>query len=311
MGIEEWQSDIDITVETVKRVLQEQMPGFLPIQSIHLLGAGWDNRIFLVNDNLVFRFPHRRASVPLMQRESLILGNMPAFREIRTPRLKYAGQPASKFPFPFQVYEIINGQSGYRAGLDQKERSDNIGILAGFLKQLHEITPDDAKRMGAIAQGSGSRTNIEETIKVLMERTDKIVQSGGMKINLACLRDEINQAKNLTLPDTHCLVHGDLDSRHLIFDEKKLVGIIDWGDTDIANRSVDLDIVWTFFSVDCHDKFLKIYGAVEEDEWRFARFLGLYCSFSLALYANDLNDSLLLSESVDSIKRINPDILKS
>ena len=68
-----------------------------------------------------------------------------------------------------------------------------------------------------------------------------------MNINEPCLRHEIETAQNLVLPDNICLVHGDLDSRHLIFDNKVLTGIIDWGDTDITSPAVDLDIMWTFF----------------------------------------------------------------
>ena len=124
-----------------------------------------------------------------------------------------------------------------------------------------------------------------------------------------CLQDEINITQKLTLPDERCFVHGDLDGRHLVFENKKLTGIIDWGDTDITNRSADLDVIWSFFPENCHKKFFEIYGTVESDTWKYARFLGLYTAFSLMLYGSDLKDNMLFIESIESVKRINPELL--
>lgn len=308
MSIKEWHADIEVTNASVKNVLQEQFPEISPIENIQLLGEGWDNQIYLINENIVFRFPRRKASIELMERETQILSHLPDFPGIKTPRLKYIGKSTALHPYPCQGYEMIKGVSGYQANLTEQERNENIVILAKFLKQLHSINAQ-SEQMGVVPQGFGSRSNIDETIKILSERTDKLILHKILNINTPCLRNEINLARKLTLPDEHCFVHGDLDCRHLIFDGKKLTGIIDWGDTDITNRSVDLDIVWTFFTSDCHKKFFEIYGAVESNTWQYARFLGLYCAFSLALYAKDLHDDLLFIESINSIKRINPDLL--
>jgi aminoglycoside phosphotransferase (APT) family kinase protein len=309
MHTEEWHADIEITQETVKKVLQEQFPSITSIENIQCIGEGWDNKIFLVDKNIIFRFPRRKAAVPLMERENIILNNLPIFLDIKIPLLKYQGRPTATYPFPCQGYEMIKGCSGYQTHLNEQDRSENIIILAKFLKQLHSIDADRAREMGAISQGSGSRANIDETIKILKERVDKIMMREIININMACLRDEINIACKLTLPEESCFVHGDLDCRHLIFDDKKITGIIDWGDTDITSRAVDLDIVWTFFPNSSHNKFFEIYGSVDPDTWKYARFLGLYCAFSLALYSIDLKDNLLFTESVNSIKRINANLI--
>lgn len=311
MGTEEWQSDIEITEETVKSILQEQAPSLMPLKAIQYIGEGWDNKVYLINDSLIFRVPHRSASIKLMERENIVLNHLPIFSNVKTPRLKYSGHPTAKYPFPYQIYEIIRGLSGYRANVDKEDRNKNIVILAEFLRELHSIHEEDARRIGVVSQGSGSRSNIGETIKVLRERVDSIVNRHILRVNILSLQDEINRVKNIILPDRDCLVHGDIDCRHLIFDEKKLTGIIDWGDTDITNRAVDLDILWTFFTEDCHKQFFEIYGSIDPEEWKFARFLGIYCSFSLALYGLDLKDEILFTESVSSIRRINPDILEN
>jgi len=289
--------------------LQEQFSSLMPIEDIQYIGEGWDNKIFLVNRHIVFRFPRRKVAVELMERENILLNNLPSFADVEIPLLKYQGNPITTYPYPCQGYEMIKGRSGYQVTLSEKDRSENIIILAKFLKQLHGINADYARQIGAKSQGYGSRANIEETVKILKERVDKIMLRKIININVSCLLKEINIALKLTLPEEHCFVHGDLDCRHLIFDGKKLTGIIDWGDTDITSRAVDLDIVWTFFPSDCHNTFFEIYGFVDSDTWKYARFLGIYCAFSLALYSIDLRDNLLFRESVNSIKRINSDLL--
>lgn len=308
MNIEEWHADIEINEMIVKDFLQEKFPSLGEIKNIQFIGEGWDNKIYLVNQ-MIFRFPRRKAAIKLMERESFLLNHLPKFTDIKTPYIKYIGKATSNHPYPCQGYEMIKGRSGYQANLSMKDRNKNIDILANFLKQLHNIDVIHAHEMGVVAQGTSSRSNIEDTIKVLNERVEKIILHKIININKFCLADEINIVKNLNLPAEQCFVHGDLDSRHLIFEGDKLTGIIDWGDTDITNRAVDLDILWTFFSMDCHEKFFNIYGPVEPATWKYARFLGLYCAFSLALYAIDLQDNLLLTESIAAVKRINEDLV--
>lgn len=308
MNTEEWHADIEITEETVKEILHEQFSS-LNIEDIKYMSEGWDNIIFLVNKNIIFRVPRRKAAIRLMERENILLNNLPSFPNIQTPVLKYQIRPTIMHPYPGQCYEMIKGCSGYQASLSEQDRSENIIILANFLKQLHSIDENQAREMGAISQGFGSRANIDETIKVFKERVDEILTRKIIDINMVYLRDEINIVQEMVLPEDNCFVHGDLDCRHLIFNKKKLTGIIDWGDTDITNRAIDLAIVWTFFPGDCHCKFYEIYGLVDPQIWKFARFLGLYSAFSHVLYSVDLKDNLLFTESTNSIKRINSNLL--
>jgi aminoglycoside phosphotransferase (APT) family kinase protein len=308
MSLEEWHADIEVTEAIVKKVLQEQFPSLLPIKYIQYVGEGWDNKLFLVNENIIFRFPRRKAAVALMEKESILLNHLPHFSDIKIPRLKYQGMPSSTYPYLYQGYEMIPGCSGYQAELNNQDRIQNIVILAKFLKELHSIDANEALKMGVVSQGTGSRSNIAETIQVLKERIDKIILRKVIHINKTCLEDEINVAKKIHLSEEKCFVHGDLDSRHLIFDGKKLTGIIDWGDTDITNRAVDLDVLWTFFPSSCHAQFFEVYGPIDQDTWQYARFLGLYCAFSLILFAIDLKDEGLLLESINAVKRINSDL---
>lgn len=309
MNHPEWYADIEVTEPLLKNCLLEQFPELTPITEIKYIGEGWDNKVFLVNKTFVFRMPKRKAAVSLIENENIILKNLPSFTGITVPVLKYIGQPTPLYPYPFQGYKVISGLSGHQANLSEDERTLSITTLARFLKQLHSIDETKAQAMGIKPQGLGSRSNVEHVIAVLEERIAKIKERDICTVHTEILNEEILFAKKLTLLDRPCMLHGDLDCRHLIFNGKNLTGIIDWGDTDISNPAIDLGIVWSFYPKNCHEKFFEIYGKINPDTWKYARFLGLYSAFSLMLYGQDLNDTMLVTEAINSIKRINLNLI--
>jgi aminoglycoside phosphotransferase (APT) family kinase protein len=106
-------------------------------------------------------------------------------------------------------------------------------------------------------------------------------------------------------------VHGDLYFKHLIFNQGRLRGIIDWGDLGINCPVVDLAIIWGFYPEKHHALFHEIYGSVDSGVWQYARFLALYMAITLILYGLDIHDKRLVSEASESIKKINNKILKN
>lgn len=272
------------------------------------IGEGWDNKVFLVNDKIIFRFPHRKIAVELISQENFVLNNLPNFSEIQIPRPIYIGKPSSYYPYDFQGYKKIEGVASHEANLSLDERVKSLDIIAKFLKELHSIDENKALALGAKPQ-IFDRTCIENLIKNLNDRVEKIITRNICQINNDIYQQELNFVKSLTLPKEKCLVHNDLDSRHLIFNHGKLTGIIDWGDIGISNKAADLAIIWDFYPKSCHQQFFNIYGFVDETTWNYARFLGIYSALTLLLFAADKNFVELKNESLNSIKNINDDLV--
>ncbi len=306
MNKKEWQADIEITEALVKTCLVEQFPELSPINTIQLIGEGWDNRVFLINDQMIFRFPRRKVAVELLEHENRVLNHFPLLTDISIPRPRYIGQPTADYPYPFQGYSIIPGTAAYRAQLTDAERKASLPTLAHFLKQLHRIDEKQARALGVGPQFFDHML-IDKTIETLRGRVEKIVTH---KMNKREFEKEVAAIETIDLSaQDRCLIHGDLDCRHLIFHNQKLKGIIDWGDMGINNKAEDLSIIWVFYPVDYHANFFKIYGDVDESTWRYARFLALYSAFTLMLYAADIGDSLLLEENVRAVKKINSKLI--
>lgn len=306
----EWHADIDINEIVVKNILAAQFPDLI-ILSIKLIGEGWDNRVYLVNEKIVFRFPRRKVAVELIARENKLLPNLPSFADVVIPIPYFIGSPSETYPYEFQGYNLISGTSSYRANLSNNERNLSLPTLAKFLRQLHSIDEKHAILLGAESQVfDSSEMNMDSVITVLQERVKTIIDTNIFIINQDLFQEEINTVKNLKLDFSEkCLVHGDLDCRHLIFNDKELVGVIDWGDAGINHKAVDLSIIWLFYPMEQHAQFFEIYGEVDDASWQYARFLGLYGAFTLMLYGHDINDRALFSEAVNAVKRIKSKLL--
>ena len=308
MTIPEWHADIKIDAELAKKLIDEQFPQ-LAITSINLIGEGWDNRVYLVNEKIVFRFPRRKVAVELIARENKLLPNLPSFADVVIPIPYFIGSPSETYPYEFQGYNLISGTSSYRANLSNNERNLSLPTLAKFLRRLHSIDEKHAILLGAELQVF-DRTEMDRATAVLQERVQAIIDKNICAINQHLFQEEINTVKNLKLDFSEkCLVHADLDCRHLLFNDKKLLGVIDWGDAGINHKAVDLSIIWLFYPIDQHAQFFEIYGEVDDASWQYARFLGLYGAFTLMLYGHDINDQALFSEAINAVQRINSTLL--
>ena len=310
MASEQWHADILITGEIAKKCIENQFPVLMPITAIRCIGEGWDNKVFLVDEHIIFRFPRRKIAVETITRENTVLKNIQILNlDVEVPNPKYIGYPTSLYPYPFHGYEMLQGVSGCHAQLSMQDRISSLARLAHFLKRLHSVDKSQAIAMGAEAQ-LFDRTNTSKAVNALNERVEKITVRKIVNIDKDQFQHEMKQIQKINLPaDDKCLVHGDLYCRHLMFNNGQLTGIIDWGDTGINNESIDLSVIWSFYPASCHQQFFEIYGAVDPVTWQYARFFAIYSAFTIMLYGYDIDDTLLVQEAIDTIKRINPALL--
>ena len=309
MPAKPWTSDIVVTDELVTHLIETQF-GELDIDDIKCIGEGWDNKVFLVNNTLIFRFPHRKVAAQVIQRENTILKNIHGYLELDIPNPICLGSPTAQFPFTFHGYSMVKGKSACSESLRHEDRVASITPLATFLKRLHSISEEQANAMGAKPQ-LFDRTESLRIIRLLSETVEKINAKGIVVINKEVFEGEIAAAMRVQLPSNKVLVHGDLYSRHLMFYAGKLTGVIDWGDTGINSPAVDLAVVFSFYPKSVHECFLNIYGHVDDNTWQYARFLGLHSAFMVLIYAYDTGDHKLMFEAKGAIDRINPALIST
>ena len=298
-----WDPDFEFTADRLESFLKENLTSFKNIKTPKLLDHGWDNDVYLVND-YIFRCPRRKIAASLIERENIALDLLKDKLNIEIPHVqfKFIGPP--QYCYPFHGYRILQGTPLYKANLSDQDRVDNISHFAFFLKKLHQIPLHEVLEAGLGPQVF-SRTNKRNIINQIKSRLEKPAFKhiiDGYKVQIRALCDE---ALTINLDENyHVLVHGDLYSKHLLFNDKKLCGVIDWGDVGINHAVIDLAALYSLFPRKCHEEFFNIYGSISDEIKVFAKFLAVHSSLGCLDFAESNKDKELTVEAKKALSYV-------
>lgn len=291
----QWDAEQSVVPELATKLIETQFLELAPV-SLELFGEGWDNIAYFVNQKFVFRFPRRQISVDLINIENSLLANLANQLPLPIPNPIYIGKPSEDYAWPFSGYQILEGQTACRAHLTHEERSKLAKPLAEFLKALHAIksgAPDDQlRRLDVEMRYPKAHANLSQIEKL------------GLLPDMKPLFERLESFKHIrnTSP-LKVLCHGDLYARHLLISpERKLCGIIDWGDAHLGNPAVDLSIVYSFLPPSARASFWEIYGTPDFNTQKLAEFRALFSASQIVVYAHDVGDADLLAEGLEALK---------
>lgn len=297
-----WEAEQIIEPLDALRLIQEQFPE-VGAEKIKLLGVGWDNSAFIVNDTLIFRFPRREIAVPLLETEWCFLPKLAPRLPLSIPVPKWKGIPSSNFPWPFIGYPKLSGMTACHANIPLREREALAVPLAHFLKILHatsekeisecHIERDNLTRIDGNKLTFKIQKNFDDlSLLGLLEHRDK-------------LESVIADSQNFRSPRSSAVVHGDFYIRHLLVNEQHhLTGVIDWGDVHFGDPAIDLALAHSFLPRSAHDAFRKAYGEISEPTWALARLRAIFSSSYLILFGHHSGDSIIAREGLLSLKLV-------
>jgi len=284
---EPWAAERVVDPDLAGRLIESQFRDLRPVQ-LELLGKGWDNTAYLVNNLSVFRFPRRKVAVPLLEVEARVLPRIAPKLPVPVPRPHWIGRPVLDYPWPFSGYSLIAGRTADRAGLDGPGRSALARPLGEFLKALHALP----------AEGLEGDTIGRADPKRLIERIGRALSKGGLLDDPSPAMAVAAECAGLRPGTRRVLAHGDLYSRHLLVDDEgRLSGVIDWGDLHQGDPAVDLSVAWSFLPPPARAQFRDAYGFIEEPTWRLARLRALHYGVVLLEYARSVGDDRLAAEA--------------
>lgn len=299
-----WDSDLKLTLEFAKQCIEKQQWQSLNIDHIEYLSQGWDNVAFLVNREWVFRFPKRDEAEKFLLDENILLPALQKMVCLQIPNPEYVGKPTNDYPYHFHGYKMVPGEPFYKIDLSSTDLRKFVVQFAKFLKQLHSISGKQAESMGALFQAY-DKTKVDVVIEVLRQRLESLDKQNAVVLDVAFIEDMIQMALSINLDHQQdCLVHGDLDVRHLLVSDQKLSGVIDWGEVGINHPVIDLAAVTNIFPVSMYEVFFKEYGPISQDVYNYARFLTLYRALTLMVHARDVNDEQMFAIAHRSYKRL-------
>lgn len=223
---------LDATV--VETLLAEQFPD-LAGRPVRRWSAGWDNELFMVGDDVVFRFPKRAERVRWLIREIALMPVAADALGDLVPAFEWYGEPSAAFPYPFVGYRCQPG-----VGADQ------TGTATASLRLAHQVgdaltrlhrsdprrVPPPPEDLGATSEGLLARmASLGEQVAPLLEPPLAADVSPYLDGSL----DPPDPPSDLRV------IHNDICPDHVLVDPETgdLTGLIDWSDAVVGDPVMD------------------------------------------------------------------------
>ena len=284
-----WKQTIQINEAIATKLITQQH--HLVVNSILHLDSGWDNIVYLVNHDLIFRFPRREFGLACMHNEIALLPIVKTNVSFPLSAPDWIGTPSEIYPHVYAGYKMLPGIALCDAFNELVDDSTFAMILATWLKELHSIPVKQAYI--ALVEGeyewkvdvnhrtTGCKNNLEQYEPYFL-------QAGFTK---EAILEVITHLERLHFtPVKQAFVHGDLYSRHIMIDPSTQLpsGLIDWGDIHIGHPGIDL-AAGMVFTDKAFDVFLKTYGAIDMESQHIMTLHAFCHGMSFLPYAFEQN----------------------
>jgi aminoglycoside 2''-phosphotransferase len=208
--------------------------------AIRALGEGMDNWAFLVGDAFVFRFAKHPEAGRRLEREVALLPRLAPRLNLPIPRIKYVG-PRSESGLSFVGHRIFRGVR-LPAELSGATRARAARDIAEFLAELGAVPVDEARAWG-VPEDDPRPGYAEDLARARSEIYPLVERFVGDYVER--LSETYFTAVAL-LDYEPVLLHADLAPDHIRFsiEERRIAGIIDWGDASIGDPDYELSYLY-------------------------------------------------------------------
>ena len=279
-------ADLFVDIELIRRLIYEQCPEYSG-KSIQIVGAGWDNYIYRLGNDLALRLPRRKEAIGLIQHEQRWLPKIQKLIDIPIPAPVFKGKASEYYN---SIWSIIPWFEGRTANLEKLDASELLRLVEN-LRRLHipatDDAPDNPLRGVPLIQ---RKEVVEERLEILSHKTELITSE---------VYEIWNNALDAEVHVEERWIHGDLHSRNIIVNNGKITALIDWGDMTIGDVATDLACLWMLIDDNAFRKLcLDVY---EADDALRRRSAGWAVFYGAVLLATGLEDH---EEHAEMVKRI-------
>lgn len=221
----------------------------LSIQSARFLGEGWNSRAYLVNNELVFRFPKRPEHWQELEREVAFLAFAADSLPLAVPRYLRLSPNSSSSEHGYAVYRYLHGHSMNLNGLTGKKRAEAAEAIGAFLRALHDIHP--SSEVGSMPPREDERLVAEEYFA--RTRHEILSKLRSAEANTLVKQFELYLGAPENFFFQPVVLHADLSRDHILAENDSVVAVIDFGDVNWGDP--DYDFMYLF--VDFGPAFAK------------------------------------------------------
>lgn len=251
-----------IDAALVRKLVATQFPRWAGLQVSPVPHGGWDNRSFRLGEYLVVRLPSAADYAAQVDKEQHWLPKLAPWLPLPIPAPVATGKPAEDYPWPWSIYEWIDGDTAATARIaDPREFA---GALAGFLLALQRIDTAGGPEPGAhnFHRGGSLMHYDAQTRQAIAALQGSIDAEGATEVWETALATAWRGAP--------VWVHGDVSAGNLLVRDGRLVAVIDFGNLAVGDPACDLAIAWTLFGNESRDAFRALLP-LDNDTWARGR----------------------------------------
>lgn len=232
--------ELAIDAALVRSLLLRERPDLagLPLTDA---GAGTENRMFRLGDELLVRLPRTAAKAASLRTEREWLPRLAPSLTFRVPEPLHAGSPSEAYPAEWAIYRWIDG-----AVPDARGVTDQVAFgtdLARFVRELHGLDLMGAERAGDLSwYRGGSLRDADGWIRPAFDGCRELI---GADVDVDTLERWWSDAVDLPdSPAKHVWLHGDLRPGNLLALEGRLHAVIDFGALSVGAPDAEHAAVW-------------------------------------------------------------------
>jgi aminoglycoside phosphotransferase (APT) family kinase protein len=274
-AVPQWTPDIEIDAALAASLVANQFPE-LARSTVQPFGFGWDNAAFLIDNQIVFRFPRRKIAANLIEREIALLPHVVKQLPLAISAPQFIGTKTAEYPWVFAGYKLIVGSTLCSVALSDSSRGDLAEPIAKFLKMLHGTETAQLVARGLPPDDIG-RLDHAKRFRIARERISELTACGQLATGDS-LTTWLEAHPTVALEDEkRRLVHGDLYARHILINGSgRPTGVIDWGDVHLGDPALDIAIAHLILPSNSHAAFRAAYGPIDDRTWKAARYRAIY-----------------------------------
>ena len=137
---------MEITSETVRRLVVEQLPQWAGLPVTEVIEQGNDNRTFRLGDDLAVRLPSHERYVAGVAKEDSALPLLARHLALPVPVPVATGRPTQDYPLPWSVRHWLPGETPDPG--DKPDLSLFAQDLGTFLRELRVVPAQDGPAAG-------------------------------------------------------------------------------------------------------------------------------------------------------------------
>lgn len=267
---------LDIDEPLVHRLIADQLPQWRDLPLSPVPSHGTVNALYRLGEEIVLRLP-MQASTTDLAAEAEACRRFAQVLQVAVPEPLFLGEPTADYPVGWAAYRWIEGEPA---------QVDRIGDPHRFAEDLAEVvhavrSVDPGGRSWPGAGRGGPMASVDADVRDDLERSNGLVDTVG----LTTVWEECLVARPA---DAESWTHNDLMPGNLLVHDGGLTAVIDWGQCQVADPSVDLQPAWNLLPAGPRETFRVAVGA-DDDAWVRGRGWALAQAIGCLWYYRETN----------------------